>query len=366
MRVRERERQRCRERLEALVDAPLGVDEVRHAAIGALRRAVGFERWCWPLTDPESGLSTSGIGEFDFWPSLPQLVALEEHGDTTTKPGLFLGERASVALSSATGGDLARSARWRECLEPYGIGDELMTVCRDRHGGWGSVELMRDGGDEPFTDADADYLDGLAPTLGALLRRSLARGTAATDSPAQAIAPAVVVLDRDLGLRSWTSTFQAWTAELPAVPGTLPAAIYEIGARARTPPARATPLVNRVRVQTSTGRWAVLEGALLEGASAADVAITIRPAHAAEMFDLLCRVYGLSRRERELAALVLEGLDTKRLAGALSISSWTVQDHLKSLFGKTGTRTRGELVSQLTAAPRADRLRAGESRVGGA
>jgi len=355
MHVRERERQRCRERLEALVDATLGVDEVRYAAIAALRRTVGFDRWCWPLTDPATGLSTSGIGELDFWPSLPQLVALEEHGDTTTKPSLFLGPRASVALSTATGGDLARSPRWRECLQPYGIGDELMTVCRDRHGGWGSVELMRDEGDAPFTDADTEFLHRLAPTLGALLRRSLARSTPA-GPPAHAVAPAVVILGPELDLRSWTSTFHAWLRELPAAPGMLPAAIYEIGARARASPSGTPPLANSVRVQALTGAWVVLEGSLLEGASAEDVAITIRPAQAAEIFDLLCRIHGLTRRERELAALVLEGLDTKQVAGALSISSWTVQDHLKNVFDKTGARTRGELVSQLTAASPGGRL----------
>ena len=77
MAQRERGRNRCRERMEALAGAGLDADEARRSAIGELRRAVGFERWCWPLTDPASALSTSGIGEFDFWPSLPRLVALE-------------------------------------------------------------------------------------------------------------------------------------------------------------------------------------------------------------------------------------------------------------------------------------------------
>jgi hypothetical protein len=89
----------------------------------------------------------SGIGEFDFAASLPRLVALEEQGDVTNKPQLIVGARRSVALSAATRGDLMRSRRWRECLRPYGIGDEVMTACRDRYGCWGSVELMRDSDD---------------------------------------------------------------------------------------------------------------------------------------------------------------------------------------------------------------------------
>src|SRR3954454_22387528 len=71
-----RVRNRCRERLEALTGARLDADDARRAAIAELRRAVGFERWCWPLSDPDSALSVSGIGEVDFWPSLGRLVAL--------------------------------------------------------------------------------------------------------------------------------------------------------------------------------------------------------------------------------------------------------------------------------------------------
>ncbi|MGH3049947.1 MAG: hypothetical protein ACRDLK_07300, partial [Gaiellaceae bacterium] len=143
MAPRERVRSRACERLEALAHADLESEEARREAIAALRPAVGFERWCWPLTDPASALSTSGVAEFDLWPELPRIAVLEEHGDITSKPSLALGERASIALSAATGGDLARSKRWHECLRPYGVGDELMTACRDRHGCWGSLELMR-------------------------------------------------------------------------------------------------------------------------------------------------------------------------------------------------------------------------------
>ena len=51
-----------------------------------------------------------------------------------------------------------------------------MTVCRDRYGCWGSVELMRDSDDRPFDENDVRLLDALAPTLGTLVRRRLVRG----------------------------------------------------------------------------------------------------------------------------------------------------------------------------------------------
>lgn len=43
----------------------------------------------------------------------------------------------------------------------------------------------------------------------------------------------------------------------------------------------------------------------------------------------------------------MTGLSTKEIAGALHISPYTVQDHLKSIFDKTGTRGRAELVGQI-------------------
>jgi DNA-binding CsgD family transcriptional regulator len=345
-----RERNRCRERLDALATADLGPDEARRVAIAELQRGVGFERWCWPLTDPDSGLSTSGIGEFDFWPALVRLVALEEHGDVACKPRLVVGDRAAVALSEATKGDLARSPRWRECLSPYGIGDELMTVCRDRHGCWGSVELMRDRTDPPFGEADAQLLHDVAPTLGAIIRRSLARSWRMDSPGGEARPPATLILDANLRPSAWTPGLRAWQTDLPPAgvdPEMLPTATYEIGARVLTPAEAATPLPTRVRIRTRTGRWSVIEGAPLEGFQAAGVAITVRPATGDEVADLLCKAHGLTRRERELVALIRGGLATRGIAGALGISPYTVQDHLKGVFEKIGVRSRRELISHL-------------------
>ncbi len=347
---RGRERTRVRERLEALADAGLEPEEAQRAAIAALRRAVGFERWCWPRTDPSSALSTGGIAEFDLWPEVPRMAVLEEHGDVTSKPSLVLGPRASVALGAATRGDLARSRRWRECLRPYGIGDELMTVCRDRHGCWGSLELMRDSDDPPFDEDEVRLLHELAPTLATLLRRSQRQSWRAGHGPSRSLPPATLVVDAELRPTSWTRSFGDWLAELrragaPENVGMLPPAVYEIGSRVLTPPGAVVRLPASVRIRTAAGRWAVIEGAPLEGADRGHVAVTIRAASADEVFDLLCRTYDLTRRERQLVALVLDGHDTKQLAQALCISPHTVQDHLKAIFAKTSVRSRRELAS---------------------
>jgi DNA-binding CsgD family transcriptional regulator len=347
MSPRERVRSRAHERLVMLAHAGLDSEAARREAITALRPAVGFERWCWPLTDPASALSISGIAEFDLWPELPRIAVLEEHGDITSKPGLALGDRASVTLSAAAGGDLARSRRWRECLQPYGVGDELMTACRDRHGCWGSVELMRDSDDPPFTDDDAQLLHQLAPTLATLIRNGLRESQQPWRPQRASLPPATLIVDAELRPVSWTPAFRDWLAELPTGPEALPPAVYELGTRVLAAADAVHGLPASVRIPTRTGRWATLEGAPLEGADHDHVAITIRSATADEVFDFLAKAYDLTRRERQLVALMLDGLATKQLAAALCISPHTVQDHLKTIFAKTNLRSRRELVSHL-------------------
>jgi DNA-binding CsgD family transcriptional regulator len=57
----------------------------------------------------------------------------------------------------------------------------------------------------------------------------------------------------------------------------------------------------------------------------------------------------LTRRERQVLELVAQGLATKRIAAVLDISAWTVSDHLKAIFAKTGVASRGELMANVIA-----------------
>ncbi len=160
----------------------------------------------------------------------------------------------------------------------------------------------------------------------------------------------MIVLDRFLRRVSWTQWARAWidvlpSAQLYARMGILPSVVYPAATRARS---AGSAVGAHALLQGVDGRWVMIEAAPLEGGGEGKIAVTLRAATPSETFDLFCRVYALSARERELVALLAAGLDTGAVARRLFISRHTVQDHLKSVFAKVGIHSRRELLARLS------------------
>ena len=159
------------------------------------------------------------------------------------------------------------------------------------------------------------------------------------------------MLDRDLNRVSWTAGALAWIEALPSAKlyaslGILPSVVYPAATLARSASAETGA---HALLRAVDGRWVMIEAALLEGEREGDIAVNLRLATAIETFDLLCRAYALSQREREVVALLVAGLDTRAITERLFISAHTVQDHLKSVFEKIGIHSRRELLATLAA-----------------
>ena len=118
--------------------------------------------------------------------------------------------------------------------------------------------------------------------------------------------------------------------------------------------------VPRLRMRTRAGRWAALHAARLPGTAGDVVAIIIEEPSPAELAPILMMAYGLTPREREIACLACRGRSTEQMSAELHITANTVQQHLTSVFDKTGVRSRRELVFTFMQDQYMPRLAAGQ------
>jgi DNA-binding CsgD family transcriptional regulator len=324
---------------------------------------------CWFTLDPASLLVTSHhdhgmIGELP-----PEWLAHEYYEDDFHNlADVARSARGISTLHEATGGDPSRSRGWREHVEPYGAEQELLVALRARTGeAWGMLGLYREPGQPEFDPDELEFLRAMAPHLAEGARRGLLVGEAS--EPDRPDAPGLVVLDADWSVESLTPGVERWLCELPdgdwEAQGKLPPAVLAVAGRAlRTAEHRDAPgEVALARVLSSEGRWIVLHGASLVADGARRAAVIIEPAHPARISPLLMSAYGLTDREQDVTRLVLRGDSTAQIAGELCVSAHTVQQHLKSVFEKTGVRSRRELVGKVFFAHYEPRVRDNERRV---
>jgi DNA-binding CsgD family transcriptional regulator len=99
-----------------------------------------------------------------------------------------------------------------------------------------------------------------------------------------------------------------------------------------------------------------VHGSTLGDGPGARTVVILERVRPPELAPLIADAYGLTERERAVTQLVAQGLGTNAIAARLWLSPWTVQEHLKSIFEKTGTATRGELVARVFFAHYAPRL----------
>lgn len=278
-------------------------------------------------------------------------LARHEYATDDVNQWAFLarsGYRAG-SLSRATSGNLSLSPRY---LSSNGsLGDELRGAFVVDGGYWGAAGFLRDRGRPLFDEEEIRLLASLSPLIGEGFRRRILRTSLATEESADA--PGLVVLDAEGNVESISPSAENWLEQLVELP--TPSRPEEsrvlqgVAAQVRRAAAEldGSELSARVRVQTLSGRWLVLDGMSLPGKGEGRIAVMIQPAPSHEVAPLIVQAYGLSEREREITLLCLSGMSTRDIAAALSISPYTVQDHFKSIFDKTGARSRAELIGQI-------------------
>jgi DNA-binding CsgD family transcriptional regulator len=319
-------------------------------AAARLKRVIPFDGACWHTLDPGSDLITQHRLQ-DIPDRFPVLAHNEYAVEDLNKfADLARAPRKAASLHEATGGHPERSRRFRELLEPNGVGPELRSAFVADGATWGALIVVRRAGQPEFDDSEVELLARASPLFARAVRRGLI--VEACVAPAGlSDAPGVVELDAGGGQIRASSSAEPLLAELSgttAEAGLGSPAMHAVASATRTAiAAGGAAALPSSAVKTPAGSWLVLHGGLLGSQRSGDVVVFIQRAHPTLVAPLLLKAYGLSPREQEVAQLVLRGATTAQAAQRLEISPHTLNDHLKSIFDKTGARTRGELSATL-------------------
>ena len=328
---RRRQVERVLERSEGL--APL---ELLDGFVRTLAETTDLTGACSHVADPQTGIpiASSRLGDppGDFEQSLEFEYRRDDvmpYAELARRP-----QRIGV-LSRETAGRPSTSPRFRELIEPAGGADELRASLTDGFGTWGIVTLWSPA---RFDDETVELVTGIAAALTAGVRRARVRSE---PTPLAAHGSSVVILDAADRLQAADTTARARMADLAAWNGgPLPTTFYVLAAQARM---RDPERPAHAQVPAASGAWFSLDAAPLDDERYGPVAIVLRPARREGVLDARLRAFGLSRREREVAELTVQGRSAKEIALELVLSRYTVQDHLKHIYEKTSVRSRGEL-----------------------
>jgi DNA-binding NarL/FixJ family response regulator len=350
-------RTRAHERIVALGEAGLDDRDLRRQILTALGEVVPFDSFAWLLTDPVTMVGAAPLAEVPRVSELPDLIKAK-YATSVNRWTVLLRQDSPVGLlCEATGGELARSRVWREVMSRYGVSDAASAVFADQYGCWGFLDLWRHGSHGPFGTADADFLAALTAPLARALRLCQARTFI---KPAAAhrydTGPVVLTLDDGLRITSRTAASQAWLdVLLPPGPSeqAVPASVYNVAAQLLSAEEGIDDHQAVTRTHLAGGFWLTLRAARLSSqqdspapAGGGTIVVTLEEASSADRLDLFGRAFGFTARERELLSLLAIGSDTRALARQMSLSEHTIQDHLKAIFAKTGSRDRITLLSR--------------------
>jgi len=250
-------------------------------------------------------------------------------------------------LDDATHGDRASARRYREAMQPYGLGDELRVALMAEGTCWGLLCLHRAQARAGFAAGDAAALSAIAPHVARALRRALVTERAVRTELVDG--PGVALLGSDGSLRSSTNAGARWFAELSELDGPaaaqVPTVVRSVIERLHgTGPTGVGAAWARVRAPSGT--WLTVHASQLDDAQAS-VAVIVEPTSPVTLAPLIIAAYALTPRESDVTQRLIAGLPRKAIATELRISHHTVNDHIKVIFDKTGVRSTGQLRTQI-------------------
>ena len=357
--IASRDLARAARRIDVLAAQQLPTQRLIEGVADELHSAMAVDGMFMAATDPDTmlglgagvvhGLPDAVCGPF--WEYEFEVPDFNKFTDLARAP------RHAADLHAATGGRPERSARWRHLRTLMDADGELRATFNAGGRGWGLLHLVRGGTTRGFAQEEVAFVETIAPTVGRALRLSLISHPA--ERPA-GCGPGMAVLDAGNRLISATPEALTWFEALesvhrssdPVLGVELPSEVMVAAQEARARAASGlTGAATRTRARTRSGVWLLIHASSLHRAdgTAGDTALVIEPAKASEVAPLIVEAYELTSREVDVTRALARGLTTNEIALELHLSRYTVQDHLKSVYEKTGVSSRGELVAKMFA-----------------
>jgi len=347
--------QRVLRDVEVVARAGLDIDTFFAEAVSSVERAVPHVAACVGTFDPSTLLLTGShkYGDLRGKDDHDHEWGVIEFGwsEDTAYTELVRRGVTAIGLHASTEGRPMSSQRMAEFMSPhFGYADEARVVMRDRGESWGGMALFRAEGEAPFAEDEITLLGELSQSLSVGARAGLLVALA-SEAPAQPVGPAVIIVGTDDTVQQLSAGAQDRLDDLMASESISrpDGVVSSLVAAARRFAAGRTDRPPRCRVRSRSGMWLVLHATPLSprGEASGDVVVTIDEARPPEIVPLVVAAFDLTPRERSVTQLVLQGVDTKEIASTLHLSPYTVQDHLKSVFGKADVSSRRELIARI-------------------
>ncbi|MGH3474926.1 MAG: helix-turn-helix transcriptional regulator [Aeromicrobium sp.] len=330
---------RTREDVERAAASAVSATELFGEVAAAIRRTMPLDGWCGHTLDPATSMVTGGDAREGYLPELvPRLLEIEYvEGDVNPFHGLLQQEEPVGTIHVATGEDPQASARYRDVVVPSGFEHEMRAVFRHQNRPWGALVMLRAFDAPAFTPSEAALMASVSTVLAEAVKRLMLRGY--VDGGGIPRQSGLVILDAAGNLETATPEAERWLASLQDTDRPVPLTVAAVASQV----AKSDGTSVRSRARDQSGTWVTITAWPLDDR----VAVSLEPSAPHDLTAIALEAYSLSDRERQVVERVLLGYSTAEIGVQLFLSPYTVQDHLKSVFDKTGVRSRRELAADL-------------------
>ncbi|MEC0264746.1 helix-turn-helix transcriptional regulator [Paenibacillus anseongense] len=358
--------QRVLVQIKRLCYSGLDDQQLRLEIISKLHPIMQSDLCCFQTVDPATGLITSNVrrGVHNHAVSDVEHIFLEHLYFEDYLPAYrrLMNSRFPVdRLSEATMGNTGQAYRHQMLYKPIGLNDEIRAVMYTGKNMWGTMVLAREKSTTPYSEQDAWLLAKLAPHIGTAFRTALQQQLASiepTDTMQELDIPGLLIYNPIGYIESYTNAALLWLNELGELHPEwcrieLPVYITQVVSALKKSQSMQTEndfeIIPELARYGRSGRWITIKAYEMSADDDRNrkIGIILGPAMQRDLIKFQTTAYGLTPQENAVVHLVAKGNSSSEISSKLSISPYTVQEHLSNIFDKVGVRSRREVVKKI-------------------